>query len=330
MDKKNKLDINKLQNIIIAYKLPFALDLKNCSKQEDEGNPFLIISNNIPAQLRTERNYNEAAIGEGVKIAPYSKLNNDRYGMLSRTSVQIWFDHKTFDNPNLNKGTLLVNDKYFFNLSLDYLNKFLSDYRRITREFWIRPIRKQDILSYTYILLDTDKNKEIVSILLNNPVNFHGGREISISEESETALRNLLISEHVNLQDDLLLSAFDSLDLGNYNATVIQCAILFENFIYSSLKSRLSKTKLEKIKRNPKCNCLVGIYQVCKAGLKDEFGSSFGESQEFEKFHENVLKIRNDLVHGEKLKNVEPAKAREAIEHTIKAIEKFKKVIKNS
>ena len=124
MDKKNKLDINKLQNIIIAYKLPFALDLKNCSKQEDKGDPFLIISNNIPAQLRTERNYNEAAIGEGVKIAPYSKLNNDRYGMLSRTSVQIWFDHKTFDNPNLNKGILLIGDKYFFNLSLDYLNKF--------------------------------------------------------------------------------------------------------------------------------------------------------------------------------------------------------------
>ena len=60
------------------------------------------------------------------------------------------------------------------------------------------------------------------------------------------------------------------------------------------------------------------------------FGSSFGESQEFEKFHKNVLKIRNDLVHGKKLENVEPAKAREAIEHTIKAIERFKKEIKNS
>ena len=98
---------------------------------------------------------------------------------------------------------------------------------------------------------------------------------------------------------------------------------MFENFIYKSLDGKLTKTKLDKIKRKNGCNCLVGVYQVCKVGLKSEFNSDFAESEEFISFHKKVLKVRNNLVHGVKLENVEYKDAVDAIDITMKVINKL-------
>jgi len=318
------IDINKLQNIIIMFELPFALDLKDCNKSEDEGVPFTVLLNSIPVQLRIERHYNENAIGDGVKLAPFSKIKNDRYGVLSKTKVQIWFDNRTFDNIPIDKALFRVSSKYFLQLSITYLNKFLADYRSITREYWIRPLKEQNILSYQHILLDEDSNQDICSCLLNNEVYFNGGQEISIEKDQESNLRELLLLQNNNLYDNLLLSAFDNLDLGNFNNTIIQCSILFENFIYTTLDGKLSKRKLDKIKRNVECNCFVGVYQVCKSGLKVEFDSDFGDSEEFINFHKQVLQTRNNLVHGTQLESVSYLDAKNAIAITLKAIEKLK------
>jgi hypothetical protein len=318
------IDINKLQNIIIAFELPFALDLKDCNKPEDEGIPFIVLLNSIPAQLRIERHYNESAIGNGVKLAPFSKIKNDRYGFLSKTKVQIWFDNQTFDNIPIDKSLFLVSSKYFLQLSITYLNKFLADYRSTTREYWIRPLKEQNILSYQHILLDEDSNQDTCSCLLNNEVHFNGGQEISIEKDQESNLRKLLLLQNNNLYDNLLLSAFDNLDLGNFNNTIIQCSILFENFVYTTLDGKLSKRKLDKIKRNVECNCFLGVYQVCKSGLKVEFDSDFGDSEEFINFHKQVLQTRNNLVHGTQLESVSYLDAKNAIAITLKAIEKLK------
>ncbi|MBS4069195.1 MAG: hypothetical protein WC279_04915 [Sulfurimonas sp.] len=317
------MNVYKLQNIILEYTLPFALDLQDCIDLEDAGKAFIIVLDGIPSQLRVKRKYNEDASGNGVKLAPFSKIENDRYGFLSKTDIQIWFDKQTFDNVGIDRQVMQIQHEYFFQLSIKYLNKFLMNYRSITREYWIRPIKNNDIISYRCTLFDTDKQQETSYKLLNTTVYFNGGEEITISEDKEQQLRNLLLSHHNNLADDLLLNALDNLDIGNFNNTIIQCSILFENFIYKSLDGKLTKTKLDKIKRKNGCNCLVGVYQVCKVGLKSEFNSDFAESEEFISFHKKVLKVRNNLVHGVKLENVEYKDAVDAIDITMKVINKL-------
>ncbi|MBM9615266.1 hypothetical protein JWJ90_13360 [Desulfobulbus rhabdoformis] len=318
------MDIKKLKNIILNFTIPYAIDVSNSTKKEDEGSPYIVVINYIPAQIRFERKYNEDCIKK-VKLAQFSKIENDRYGLLSKTEVQVWFDNQTFDNFEFGKDELIMKDRFFFNLSIKYLNKFLRNYKQVTREFWIRPVNSKDILNYDYILLDTEKTQQATHVLLNNTVCFNGGKEIIIDNSKDNLLRNNLFKENVSLIDDLYLSILDNYDLENFNICLIQCAILFENFVYSTLNKKLSKTKLKKIMKNPDCECFVGIYQVCSTGLKKEFGVNYGQCEEFKLFHTKVLKIRNDLVHGSKLDSIKEEEARSAIDSTLKAIEKYKK-----
>lgn len=46
------MNLDKLQNIILEYDLPFALDLKDCMKPDHKGEGFLVFLNDIPAQIR--------------------------------------------------------------------------------------------------------------------------------------------------------------------------------------------------------------------------------------------------------------------------------------
>ncbi|MDP2077660.1 MAG: hypothetical protein Q8J85_06400 [Sulfuricurvum sp.] len=316
-------DLEKLQNIICEYELPFAVDLKNCFHPE-EAEGFIIIIDEAPAQLRVERKYNDSPYESGVILAPFSKIRNDRYGFLSKTKVQVWFDCQIYDNSGIERGNIWVKNEYFLQLSIKYLNKFLMNYRSVTREYWIRPIKKENILNYNYVLLDSEAQQEASHIGLNNPTQFNGGEEITISESKEAALRKSLYSDQHNLADDLLLNAYDNLDLGNFNNTIIQCSILFENFIYTFLETNVSKSKLDKMKKKIECGCLVGIHQVCAVGLKSEFQSDFGDSEEFTNFHKKVLQVRNKLVHGEKLDNVSYENAKSGIDITLAAISKFR------
>ncbi len=327
-----KFNIDKLNLIILAYDLPFALDLKDCLSVEHTGENFSIVLNGIPGQLRTERVYKEPSLNYNIgpfpeiKIGSDSKIDNDRYGFLSYTKIQIWFDSRAFDTLGIERKHLMSSADKLFDLSLKYLNKFLMDYRSSTREYWIRPVKKRDILSSVCIWQDSDEKDERCFSGIHADISFN--KDMSIPQDQENILRKLIASAEDDLADSLLLSAYDNLDLGNYNNTIIQCAILFEHFIYTSLDGKLSKKKLKKIQRKVDCNCFVGVYQICTTGLKQEFGLDFGDSEEFINFHKKVLKIRNDLVHGAKLQNVEYQDANEAIAVTLIAIDKLHSELK--
>lgn len=188
-------------------------------------------------------------------------MANDRYGILSKSKVQIWFDDQTFDN--MDRNNLIISHEYFFDLSISYLNAFLMNYRKATKEYWIRPLQKSYILGFNYVLLDSEQKHNQASII-HTPIHGNSGEEFSLSDVQETQLRNLCFTNQTNLAYDLYLSAIDNLDLGNYNNTIIDCSILFENFIYTVLENTLSKSKLDKIKKKPECNCHIGIYGVMK------------------------------------------------------------------
>lgn len=120
------------------------------------------------------------------------------------------------------------------------------------------------------------------------------------------------------------MDAIDNLYKGNHNLTVIQCAICFENYVYTILHSKqISKTKISKLKKREECGCFVGIYQVCTTGMSDVFNLNYGETPVFKAFYENVISKRNKLVHGDILNELSKEEAGNACVATTKAIQRL-------
>jgi len=316
---ENKFKIEKLRNVIVEYKIPMAFDLQNCIKEGDEGKPFLVVVDNIPARISIERIYKFRYKNESFQVAPFSKIEEDRGSMLSHSKVQIWFDSQTFNSDRIDKAIIEIIPDQFINLSIEYINKFIKTYKNITNEYWLRPIIEKDIFNIQYVLIDANNNKEIVSIPIprHHTVQFNGGKEFKLDEEIEEYFRASLKSNFYNFRQELILNMSDNFSLGYYNVALLQSVTIFENFIYSNLKTKLSNTKLDKIKKKEDCGCMVGISEVCQRGLKEYFDVDFGSTEEFENLKDGALKYRNLIVHGELLESID----KETCEKGLKAVE---------
>jgi len=316
-------EIDKLRNIILQFKLPMAFDVLNCLKQGDQGAPFLVVLNDIPAKINIERIYEFRYGNEGFQLAEFSKMEEDRNGILSHSNVQVWFDAQTFDSDKIDKDVIRLLPEQFIDLSIDYLNKFIKTYRLVTSEYWLRPLIRKDIFNFQYILVDTDNNKEVIHQMIagHHKVEFNGGKEFQLHDEAENLLRNILMSDIYDFGEEFRLNLNDNLSLGYYNVALVQSVTLFEYFIYFNLKQKLSRTKLDKIKKKEACGCMSGISEVCERGFLEHFGVDFGSTDEFKALKDDALKYRNLIVHGELIESVDKETCEKAVTSVINAQE---------
>ncbi|MGE5398612.1 MAG: hypothetical protein ACM3MK_13890 [Chitinophagales bacterium] len=314
-------DPEKLKNIIVTFMLNFPLNLKDCYEANDEGEPYLVVIDGNTAKLYVKRHYQCANTFNGAELAPFSRIEQDRYGLMSKTEIQMWFDRQTLDSIILEQSEMYSLNQKIFELTIEYLNNFINKYRRVTRHFWIPSVRENDIISYRYIQLDQNGETQTSSVICTQSTQFNGGDQFCLSDEQEFALRNQLANNTDDLQDDLRLSIHNNFEQGHYNFAIIQCAILFENWVYSRLNDKLSKTKLKKIEQKDSSGCMSGIFEICTKGLKDVLGLDFGTTNEFNDFHTNVLRIRDELVHGEILEPVSHDQCHKAIVTTLIALQ---------
>ena len=125
-------NIDKLKNIILQFNIPMAFGVLNCMKPTDKGKPYLLAINGIPAKIHFDRIYEFRYKNEGFQLAPFSKIAEDRGGMLSHCSVQVWFDSQTFNSGKIDKSVIRIMPEQFIDLSIKYLNKFIRTYRLVT------------------------------------------------------------------------------------------------------------------------------------------------------------------------------------------------------
>ena len=298
-------NIEKLQNIVVRYKLPISFDVCDSIGSDTKGEPYLINIDNIPAQIRFKRIY-ENRWGNGFDYPSYSKIEEDRSGILSHSYIEVWFDNQMIDSDKINKKLISIIPDQFVAISIDYLNKFINIYRRISNQFWLRNIIRNYIFNFEYYLIDSNDNKKhITKLISNGPIYFNGGEEFKLEKKDEELLRVLILHPYYSFKDEMISIILDNFSLGRYNLALTQGATLFENFIYSELKNTLSKTKLDKIKKKEECGCFVGISEICTRGLKEFYNFDFENTKEWEDIKEFVLKPRNKIVHGEILENIE-------------------------
>ena len=320
----SKFQLEKLRNVIVQYKLPVAFDILDSIENQNNGEPYLIQIDDIPALIKTKRIY-DFRWKEDFQLAEYSKMEEDRSGILSYSVIQIWFDEQMINSGKIDKDKIRLFTEQFVGLSIEYLNKFINIYRGVTNQFWIRNVVRKDIMNYQYYLLDSDDNTEsIFQLATKDGIYFNGGKEFQIEEEKDQRLRHYLLEHHYSFKDDMVAFMLDNFHLGRYNLALIQGATLFENFIYSELKKHLSNTKLDKIKKKEDCGCLVGISEICKRGIKEYFDFDFGNTQEWKDIQLYMLRPRNKIVHGDILKNIE----KDDCEKGLIAVKKGEKLLK--
>ena len=306
--------IDKLRNVILQFKIPMAFDVLNCMKSTDIGKPYIVTMNNIPAKIHFERIYGYRYTDEGFAIAPFSRMQEDRGGMLSYSNVQVWFDSQTFNSGSIDKSLIRLLPEQFIELSIAYVNKFIKIYKLLTGSFWLRPIIRTDVLSFHCVLVDTNGNQERIDQLISHLVEFNGGDEFRLPDDIEPLFRNALVSDDYDFGGEFLLTLSDNRSLGYYKIALVQAVTFFEYFVYSSLSSALSKNKLDKIKKKEGCGCMVGISEVCERGIQEHFGVEFGDTAEFKSLRDNALKYRNQIVHGELLQSIDKETCDKAIE----------------
>ncbi len=316
---------NAIKFAVFQLDIPFPVDLKDSTERDDQGRPYPVLIGNVIAEIRTKRRFHED-IADNCKIAP-AKIAVDRFGKLSHTRIQVWFHRDALEAYGFNIEELYNLALPALPLALFYVNKFLQTYKLATKEYWIPAITKDDVLGYSCSFIDEQGESSQSFVPICQTTHGSGGEPFCISNEKENDLRAALASNHVNLQLLMNLAAIDHYTKGNFNLAIIECAILFENIVYSTLKQRLSNTKLKKLKQKEDCGCHVGIYEVCVRGIQEVYGFDFGSTQEFLNFKDRVITMRNKIVHGDQLEEVSSKQCEDALEATKTIIELFNKTI---
>jgi len=297
---KNEFNPKKIRNILIQFRIPFSVDTLD-SIDSNEGSPYEVFIDDIPAQLRFRRIYEFKYKSAGADMSPFSKVDQDRNGILSHSEIQIIWDKRVLNKVSIPLNDLWMSSEHFVDLGIEYVNKFLNSYRDISEQFWIKKIVKRNIFNYTYRLFDEDKitNGSQTLIPQHNPVQFNGGKNFNLEEKQDETLRKMLQTNYFSFRNELISDANENYSLGNYNISLLQSVIRFENFVYSQLKNKgFSTSKLNKYKKK-ECDCLIGISEICKNLFQKEFNIDFGSTREFKNLQNFALTIRNKIVHGD-------------------------------
>ncbi|MGB0413351.1 MAG: hypothetical protein ACPGJU_02800 [Coraliomargarita sp.] len=320
---KKRITIENLSCIVLEFFLPHRFRLKDSIGDNCPGKPYDTAIGGIPARVAietiTDYRYQKAGgLQFGIKPAGVE----DRHGTFAFSKVHVWFDDQTFNRKLVDKDFLLNPDNLdiLIPLCVDYLNKFITEYRHTSRDHWVRQITRREIFSYRAFLLSKEGETEWMAST-NEPDEPIQERETSpkITDDEDQKLRNAIQCEDPFFRSELFLDALEYYRTGKHNMAIILSVTRFENFIYSELKQALSNRKLDKIKKKQECGCMAGIHEVCTRGFKEIFDFDFEAASEWKALQQNALRHRNKIIHGEQLSEVSKEECQEAMDAVAKA-----------
>jgi hypothetical protein len=249
------------------------------------------------------------------------EIEGDRTGRASFSSVRVNFDLQLFDSK------YYLNTKYFVNLAIDSVNKFLEHYRVGTKKYYIRPVTPAIIQSFTifneytedptfiqhYVTDKAVLEVEEVSSTLPPPSYFMDammhGMGGSIQDDIDKSLREVLDKDiEPSIIETLHLEVMDKLDLREWRLAAIEAAVLFETFLNIKLRDSYSAQGItdsdieDKFHKNDRLRTPLSSYAIAKNLIHDAIGFDFASTMEFQEWSDNTKDLRNDVVHGKKYK----------------------------
>jgi len=249
------------------------------------------------------------------------EIEGDRTGRASFSSVRVNFDLQLFDPRNY------LNTRYFVNLAIDSVNKFIEHYRVATGKHYIRPVTPAIIQSFTIfneynekptfiqhyvtdkaVLEVGDVNSTLPSPSYCMDATMHGMGG-AIPDDIDISLRETLYKDiEPSIIETLHLEVKDKLDLREWRLAAIEAAVLFETFLNVKLRDTYRAqgtpdSEIEdKFHKNDRLRTPISSYAIAKRLVLDATGFDFAATFEFQAWSDNTKDLRNEVVHGKKYK----------------------------
>lgn len=249
------------------------------------------------------------------------EIEGDRTGRASFSSVRVNFDLRIFESMQF------LNTKYFVNLAIDSVNKFIEHYRVATGKYYIRPVTPATIQSFTifneykewptfvqnYVtdkaVLEVEEDSSSLpppSYFMDATMHGMGG---SIPDDIDICLRETLDKDvEPSIIETLHLEVKDKLNLREWRLAAIEAAVLFETFLNIKLResykaSGINDSDIEdKFHKKDRFRTPLSSYAIAKDLIQDATGFDFSTTTEFQEWSRNTKDLRNEVVHGKKYK----------------------------
>lgn len=289
------------KNVIVQFDLPFVLRVVDSIRREttpEDYEEYISVINRLPVMLRFEKQVRELG---GIAIAL-----EDMRGLLSYSKTQVWFDKHYFFSLGISKEWESRTEQ-FIDLAIAHVNHFINLYRVSAEAFWIRPIKRKDIVIFSFAVNRWDGTVQQYPGLKGMLGTGTGIGKI-IPKKTDREIREYLVSgrAHDELSRFFPIVA-DLFDRGEHWAAVLASCIYFESmlarlirnyFISRGEKDKAIDRKLEyKNRRSRTITNLIETYvpELTGVDIKD-VAHPLGEA--YQVWCQKARDLRNTIAHG--------------------------------
>jgi hypothetical protein len=299
---------NKPSHVVLGGGLPIYLPPENVAKM------YFVRLPNLECGMRFLKRVNPHR-----EVILAGEVPGDRTGRASFSTVEVRFDprfvpHSPEQENQSNipppsfyfgSGSTPINDglRVWVSYALDAINHFIEHYRVISNRPWVNPVTEA-IIQQFFIITETLDGEITTQTYMGStgPMHGFGG---SIPEEQDQQLRQKVSqSNPPDVRATIYQEILSHHELGRYRLAVIETAVLFESWITGMLTKYLSNKGYDETQINEVLNRNDSrpheVEHLAKVVIRQQTGFSFNETREFQLWKEDVLGLRNDVVHGRK------------------------------
>jgi hypothetical protein len=187
----------------------------------------------------------------GLKGIGTLQMMFDKYGKSSFSHIDLKLPWK-IDFSEIGRKPLLLNAPprgRAKEIALRYLNRFIEVVRYVTEEYWVEPVRYQDILSYESFYWD-GKNRYPAGLhLLDSGIGgfrVGGGHPFQMGKEKIEKLNDILKNElEIDSSKIFILNAKDSCLEEDFRLAVIETVTALEIVLYKFIRLQGQRLKIE-------------------------------------------------------------------------------------
>lgn len=317
---RGKPNIPANAHTVFVFDLPFSIPVPDGIYQTKVGTHVAEIS-----VKRIQREKIEGFEGRGTL-----QMMFDKYGKSSFSHIDLKLPW-VVDFFEIGRKPLLINAPpraKAKEIALHYLNRFIEVVRYITGEYWVEPVRYQDILTYGAFYWDGKKRYPAGLHLLDSGVGgfrVGGGHPFQMEKEKIEKLNSILKNElEIDSSKIFILNAKDSCLQEDFRLAVIETVAALEVVLYKFIRLQGHKLQIQ----NDELKGFiadVGLTGNISVVLRMLTGGLEQIDEETIRKCRGIIKIRNKILH-EGLRDIGSTDTEErlvAVERMIAYLEKL-------
>jgi len=292
----HKIKIPNNAHTIIEFEIPYAIPVPD--------DIYKIKTKKGTVEINTKRIQRKLVSGMDVSRNAILSIGFDKYGRSGYSQIQMKFPYKMkFSkrkrSPNMvGKAIPRLEDK---EKVLRCLNDFIEAIKNVTNEFWVEPIRYQDMISFQVFYWYQDKRYPSSVHMLDTGV---GGVKISTGEPhvltktQRNELKELLQRKKtIDNYMIFIMNAKDAFVQENYRLGILEAVIALEIVFFEFIKKEGEKRNIKE-SRMKSLITDVGIHDGIDTVYKLFIGDRPQIDEKVVRSCKSAISIRNKIMHS--------------------------------